>query len=114
MNLSVCIITKNECEMLKKCLEHLFPHTQKMGHEIVVVDTGSTDETIGMCKTYTDKIYEFSWINDFAAARNFAASKASYDWILCIDSDEYVRIWDEDSLQNHMQNHLNLIYEDIS
>lgn len=107
--ISICIITKNECTMLKKCLELLLPHAQKGGHEIIVTDTGSDDGTIEMCKAYTDKVYEFAWINDFAAARNFAASKASHDWILCIDSDEYVRIWDEDNLQEHMQKYPNMI-----
>ena len=74
--ISICIITKNECNVLKECLERLFPHVQNVGHEIVVVDTGSTDDTVGMCRTYTNSIYEFPWIHDFSAARNFAAQKA--------------------------------------
>lgn len=109
MKLSVCIITKNECAMLQKCLDHLAPYTQKYGHEIIITDTGSTDGTIEMCRKYTEQIYEFPWINDFSAARNFAASKASHDWILCIDSDEYIRIWDENELQTHMQKYPDII-----
>lgn len=97
--ISVCIITKNESPVLKQCLERLSPHVQKGGHEIVVVDTGSDDDTIEMCRSFTDKIYTFPWINDFAAARNFAASKATHNWILCIDSDEFITKWDENSLQ---------------
>ncbi|MBP3421806.1 MAG: glycosyltransferase [Lachnospiraceae bacterium] len=100
--ISICIITKNECNVLKECLERLFPHVQNAEHEIVVVDTGSTDDTVGMCRTYTNSIYEFPWIHDFSAARNFAAQKAKNDWILCIDSDEYITSWDEDNLQQQI------------
>lgn len=98
--ISICIITKNECSTLEKCLKHLFPITQKNGHEIVIVDTGSKDNTLDMCKTFTQRIYEFIWINDFSAARNYAASKASNDWILCIDSDEFLKKWDEALIQD--------------
>lgn len=88
--ISICIITKNECDTLKECLKHLKPYADAGNHEIVIVDTGSTDNTVEMCKEFTDKIFFFEWINDFSAARNYAAEKASNDWILCIDSDEYV------------------------
>lgn len=97
--ISVCIITKNESPVLRQCLEKLLPHVKKGGHEIVVADTGSDDGTPEMCRLFTDKIYTFPWINDFAAARNFAASKATHDWILCIDSDEFITKWNENSLQ---------------
>ncbi len=102
--ISVCIITKNECPILEKCLQKLSPHAKKGGHEIIIVDTGSTDGTIEMCKKYTDKIYTFPWIDNFSAARNFAASKATNDWILCIDSDEFVSKWDEKNLQKMICN----------
>lgn len=98
--ISICIITKNECETLKKCLKHLKPYADAGNHEIVIVDTGSTDNTVEMCKEFTDKIFFFEWIKDFSAARNYAAEKASNDWILCIDSDEYVTEWDEKSIQD--------------
>lgn len=103
--ISICIITKNECDILQQCLEKLSPYAQKYGHEIVIVDTGSTDNTIEMCRTYTDSIYEFAWIQDFSAARNFAASKAKYDWILCIDSDEMTATWNENDIQSHIQHY---------
>lgn len=107
--ISICIITKNECDMLEQCLEHLQPHALAGNHEIVIVDTGSTDNTVEMCKTFTDKVFFFEWIKDFSAARNFAASKASHDWILCIDSDEYVSTWDETALQKHIHGDKDLI-----
>ncbi|MDD6656548.1 MAG: glycosyltransferase [Lachnospiraceae bacterium] len=108
-SISICIITKNECDMLKQCLEHITPYAQDANHEIIIVDTGSSDNTVEMCKEFTDNIFFFEWIKDFSAARNFAAEKASNDWILCIDSDEYVSTWDEKELQKHMQKYPNII-----
>ena len=84
MELSICIITKNECDMLEKCLRSLEP----FGAEIVVTDTGSTDGTVAMAEKYTDSIYEFKWIGDFAAAKNYGVSKAKYDLVMTVDSDE--------------------------
>ena len=101
LGVSVCIITKNECDMLRRCLDSLKPY----GFDIVVVDTGSEDETIDMVRSYTDGIYEFKWIDDFAAARNFAVSKAKYDTILVIDSDEYFLEGDVDSFAEYAKAH---------
>ena len=107
--ISICIITKNECDTLRQCLTCLKPYADAGKHEIVVVDTGSTDNTVEMCKEFTDKIYYFEWINDFSAARNYAAEKASHDWILCIDSDEFVTEWDEKSVQTFVSSSKNTI-----
>jgi len=107
--ISVCIITKNECDKLEDCLNHLLPYTKKAGHEIVVVDTGSTDNTVEMCKKYTDSIYHFKWVDDFSAARNYAAKMAKNDWILAIDSDENVTEWDENVLQNVINKSDNIV-----
>ena len=57
-------------------------------YEIIIVDTGSTDATKWIAAGYTDKIYDFEWINDFSAARNFAFSKAGCDYIFSADADE--------------------------
>ncbi len=80
---SVVLIVKNEEAMLAECLVSV-----KDADEIVVVDTGSIDRTREIAGCYTDKVYDFAWVDDFAAARNFAASKATGDWILSIDADE--------------------------
>lgn len=95
MMLSVCIITKNEGENLKKCLQALSAYT----FEIVVVDTGSTDDTKKIAGTYTDNLYDFPWCDDFAAAKNFAISKAGNDMVMVIDSDEYLEKTDISLLQ---------------
>lgn len=88
---SICIITKNECNILEECLRRLVP----LGQEIVILDTGSTDGTCKMVLKYTDKLYHFEWCNDFSAARNECIKHASNDYILTVDSDEYLTGWDE-------------------
>ena len=93
--ISICIIVKNDEQNLKRCLEHLTSYP----YEIVVVDTGSTDQTAVVARTYTDKVHYFSWCNDFSAARNFAISKASYPYVLMIDSDEFVENVDQSKLE---------------
>lgn len=93
--ISVCIITKNESELLERCLGALHPFP----FEIVVVDTGSTDCSRETARKYTDKVYDFTWVDDFSAARNFAAKCASHDVIFPIDTDEIVTFLDWDALQ---------------
>jgi len=81
---SVCMIVKNEEQVLERCLESL----KGIADEIVIADTGSTDATKAIAARYTDKIYDFKWIDDFAAARNFVFSKATADYIYSADADE--------------------------
>ena len=92
--ISVCIITKNECDNLNICLERISPYPV----EIVVIDTGSTDNTKQVARKYTGNVYDFEWINDFSAARNFAISKATKDYILMIDTDEFIDTFDYDAI----------------
>ena len=92
--ISVCIIGKNEEKFLDGCLSHL----AKYDFEIVFVDTGSTDKTKEIAYKYTDLVYDFEWIKDFSAARNFAATKATKDWILCVDCDEFLEPFDVNAL----------------
>lgn len=92
--ISVCIIGKNEENYLDDCLKHLSVYDW----EIIFVDTGSTDNTRNIALKYTDKVYDFEWIKDFSAARNFAASKASRNWILALDCDEMLNPFDANAL----------------
>lgn len=94
--ISICIIVKDDQENLKQCLEHLQPFSL----EIVVVDTGSADQTMKIAREYTENVYEFPWCNDFSAARNYAIGKASYPFVLMIDSDEFVTKLDLTKLSN--------------
>lgn len=98
MNLSVCIITKNEKENLRQCLQRLMGY----GFELVVVDTGSTDGTIEMASEYTKSIYEFPWCDDFAKAKNYAISKADNDMVFVLDSDEFIEKMDIQRLEQFM------------
>lgn len=99
--LSVCIITKNESVKLEKCLQRLLPY----GFEIVVVDTGSTDNTLDVANKYAQKVCHFDWCDDFAAARNFALQQGSNEYIMMIDSDEYIEKLDVALLKKLIQNH---------
>ncbi len=84
--ISVCIITRDEADMLRKCLKAL----EKYDVEIVITDTGSKDDSKRVALEYTDKVYDFEWCDDFSAARNYAAGKAENDIIFALDTDEIV------------------------
>lgn len=84
--ISAVLIVKNEEEMLARCLESV-----KGVDEIIVCDTGSEDMTVEVAKRFTDKVYtDFVWCDSFEKARNHAKGKATSDWILSIDADEYL------------------------
>lgn len=97
--ISVCMIAKNEEKHIEQCLRKLIRYNM----EIVVADTGSADRTKEIAARYTDKIFDFSWCDDFSAARNYAVSKASNNWILILDCDEYVQEIDMAKLRTCMQ-----------
>ncbi len=82
--LSVIIITKNEQENIRECLESV-----RWADEIIVVDSGSTDKTVQYARAFTKKIYQKEWIG-FGETKNFAISKARGDWVFSIDADERV------------------------
>jgi len=85
MKVSACVITKNEEKNLSTCLDSV----KSIVSEIIVVDTGSTDRTVEIARSYGAKVFSFEWINDFAAARNYAIEQAKGDWIIFLDADEY-------------------------
>lgn len=86
ITISLCMIVKNEEKILARCLDSIVG----LMDEIIIVDTGSTDATKEIAARYTDKIYDFTWIDDFSAARNFAFSKATQEYIYTADADEVV------------------------
>ncbi len=96
---SVCMIVKNEEKFIKKCISSVLMFTD----DIVVVDTGSTDRTKEIASELNVKLFDFIWIEDFSAARNFAASHARYDWVLVIDADEELVEIDVDAIKQFMQ-----------
>ena len=84
ITISLCMIVKNEEETLGRCLDSV----QGIADEIIVVDTGSTDRTQEVARQYTDAVYPYQWTDDFAAARNYAFSKATGDYLLWLDADD--------------------------
>jgi glycosyltransferase involved in cell wall biosynthesis len=80
------MIVKNEEEVLARCLNSV----KDIVDEIIIVDTGSTDKTKEIAMQFTDKVYDFEWIEDFAAARNFSFSKATSDYQMWLDADDII------------------------
>ena len=76
--LTLSMIVKNEEQYLHGCLKSV----KDVADEIIIVDTGSTDSTKDIASSFGAKIYDFDWIDDFSAARNFALEKSTGDWIL--------------------------------
>ncbi|MDR1997301.1 MAG: glycosyltransferase family 2 protein [Candidatus Margulisbacteria bacterium] len=82
--LSLCMIVRNAAANLALCLDSV----KNVVDEIIIVDTGSTDNTVAIAKKYTDKIYFYKWRDDFARARNESIKYATKDWVLVLDDDE--------------------------
>lgn len=85
MKLSVTIITLNEEDNIKKCLDSI----KEIADEIIVVDSGSTDKTVEIAKKYGVKVYERKFDN-YSNQKNYAAEKTTGDWILSLDADEEI------------------------
>jgi len=86
MKLSLAMIVKNEARCLARCLASV----RGLADEIILTDTGSTDDTVKIATGFGARVSYFDWIGDFAAARNFALSQTIGDWILVLDADETV------------------------
>lgn len=93
ITISLCMIVKNEEEVLARCLNS----ASDLMDEIIIVDTGSTDKTVEIARQYTDNVYSFAWIDDFAAARNFSFSKATMQYCMWLDADD---ILEENAREN--------------
>ena len=85
IKISACYMVKNESKNLSRSIDSL----RSQVDEIIVVDTGSTDNTIEIAKTYNAKIIETSWQDDFSTPRNLAIDNATGDWIIFLDADEF-------------------------
>lgn len=84
ISITLCMIVKNEEASLARCLDSV----NGIADEIVIVDTGSTDRTRQIASRYTDRIVDFEWVDDFAAARNYAFDQAKSEYILWLDADD--------------------------
>jgi glycosyltransferase involved in cell wall biosynthesis len=93
------MIVKNEERTLENCLKSV----QDIVDEIVIVDTGSKDNTKEIASKYTDKVFDFEWIDDFSAARNFSFKQATMDYIMWLDADDVLLPNDRTKLQKLKQ-----------
>ncbi|MBQ2009391.1 MAG: glycosyltransferase family 2 protein, partial [Selenomonadaceae bacterium] len=85
MKISACYIVKNEQENIRHSIESL----KNQYDELIVVDTGSEDGTVDVVRSLGGNVFTYKWQDDFAAARNFALAKATGDWLIFLDADEY-------------------------
>lgn len=108
MKLSVAIIEKNEEKNIRRLLDSLMPIKKEISMEIIIIDTGSIDNSINIAREYTDKIYSYKWNDDFAQARNVSISYCTGEWILILDADE--EIDDYAKLIEFLNNDSNNVY----
>ncbi|HCC34266.1 MAG TPA: glycosyl transferase family 2, partial [Ruminococcaceae bacterium] len=85
MKFSACWIVKNEAENIKKSIMSV----KACCDEMIVVDTGSNDDTVKIAKECGARVEHFKWISDFSAAKNYALSLAKGDYVIFLDGDEY-------------------------
>ncbi|SFU71387.1 glycosyltransferase family 2 protein [Alicyclobacillus macrosporangiidus] len=95
VTVSACILTRDSSRTIRQCLEAL----QGAVDEIVVVDTGSTDDTVQIVESFGIPVHNFEWCDDFAAARNYALSFVTSEWAIAIDSDEILYPEDRDNIR---------------
>ncbi|MFE4523000.1 glycosyltransferase [Cytobacillus firmus] len=91
MLLSICMMVKDEEVNLKRCLESLKPLLHRYDTELIIIDTGSIDNTISIAKKYTSKVYMHKWNDDFSSMRNISISYAVGEWIFILDADEQIQ-----------------------
>jgi len=88
LKLSIGLMVKNEEKNLERCLTSLQPLMKAVSSELIIVDTGSTDNTVAIAQKYTDQVYFHPWENDYAKMRNITVSYARGEWFFFIDADE--------------------------
>jgi len=105
---SLCMIVKNEEGYLPRCLESIIDIVD----EIIIVDTGSTDRTVEIAKSYGAKVYYYKWNNNFSEARNESLKYATKDWILILDADDEFHAQYKENLKLFLNNELdeNTVY----
>jgi len=104
--ISLCILTKNSERMIEQCICSVAPIIS----EVIVVDTGSSDNTKKIAEKLGAKIYDYKWDENFSNAKNFLKSKASKDWILLLDQDEAISSQDFDKIKEMVKDERYLGY----
>ena len=113
MSLSLCMIVKNEAEQLPRCLDSV----QEVVDEMIVLDTGSSDDTVSIAQSFGAQVQFFPWNNSFAEARNECLKYATGDWVLVLDADEVLAPGIAPQLQQMIQQNqaivVNLVRQEI-
>jgi len=91
IKLTIGMLVSNHIEYIRNCMESVKPLLDAIPSELVIIDTkgSETDGSINIAREYTDKIYPFTWCNDFSAARNEIIRHANGEWLLYFDDDEW-------------------------
>ena len=97
--ISLCMICKNE----EKTIGNALKSVKDIVDEIIVVDTGSTDNSIDIVKSYGGKVYKEEWNDDFSYIRNIALDKAKGEWILILDCDEIINDSGKDRILRYIR-----------
>jgi glycosyltransferase involved in cell wall biosynthesis len=84
--LSAVILARDEARSIARCIDSLRPHVD----EVLVLDTGSVDDTVAIASAHGARVEHFAWVDDFAAARNHALALAEGEWRLVVDADEWL------------------------
>ncbi len=100
ISISLCMIVKDEENVLRRCLKSV----KDLVDEIIIVDTGSIDNTKEIAKEFTNNIYDYKWIDDFSDARNVSFSKATKEYILWLDADDVILDKDKELFINLKKN----------
>ncbi|GGP09217.1 glycosyltransferase [Oceanobacillus neutriphilus] len=98
--ITLCMIVKNEEAFLEKCLSSV----ENFADEIIIIDTGSTDNSIHIAHSFRAKVYRYEWDHHFAKARNEGITKAATEWILWLDADECLDIQDPEAYKKALEN----------
>lgn len=86
VTVSLCMIVRDEEMTLERCLDT----ASRFANEIIIVDTGSADQTRQLARRYTEHVFDFAWNDDFSAARNYSFSLASMDYCMWLDADDVI------------------------
>lgn len=100
-DISLCMIVRDEERSIGRCLES----AARIADEMIIVDTGSRDHTRKICGEFGARLFDFKWTHNFAAARNFGLEKASCGWILWLDADEELQVYDLPALKAFLRDY---------
>ncbi|MBI2631509.1 tetratricopeptide repeat protein [Candidatus Pacearchaeota archaeon] len=104
--ISLCVLTKNSEKIIEKCIGS----AAAIADEIIVVDTGSNDETKKIAEKLGAMVYDYKWDDNFSNAKNFLKSKATKEWILILDHDETISSLDFDKIKELIKSDIYLGY----